>query len=175
MQSGTQTEVCSIMCDIGKIARKKKSRVAKKLREFCMKHHISNLTIEHNPTEVAVALVWAHFPTSLGVKFYGDGKTVPTWNEFSQDMVEATFNLSRMYVVDQGWLICTCIPEHFPIVHSAAESYGFSLHRSWNVLTEVGYIREDPYEEVVLCLLYLLMLLEFECSNHLYNCKCILL
>lgn len=79
---GLQGKVCAVLCDIRKIARKKKSSAAKKVREFCTRNLATGLTVNGILAKSAVALVWADFPTSLPVKHFEGDEGVPAWTSF---------------------------------------------------------------------------------------------
>ncbi|KAJ7526103.1 hypothetical protein O6H91_17G081800 [Diphasiastrum complanatum] len=66
-----QGKVCAVLCDIRKIARKKKSSAAKKVREFCTHNLATGLTINKIPA--------------------------PFWNEFYPDLAATVFEIASFW------------------------------------------------------------------------------
>ncbi|KAJ7566880.1 hypothetical protein O6H91_02G122900 [Diphasiastrum complanatum] len=119
-------------------------------------HFVPELTLNGDPHDCVAKLVWADFPTSLGVKLV-DEHSVPAWDHFSEDLTITTSHLAMRYTANQGWYVTCSAAKHFPVVYAIATSTGFGLHMNLNLMIDKGYLRTDCHVEVKRCSSLVLM------------------
>lgn len=138
--------VCAILDDVVTMVDLKTESL-RTIRNFLKSHSVSGACIRGKPRRAVAKLVFADFPTSLGVAFVQE-KSTPVWNVFSEPLSVACAVVADLYVADEGWFVTLSITEHFPSIFIAATEKGFALKQCLNVVVENGYIGPAPFKKV---------------------------
>lgn len=106
--------------------------------------HLSGLTLKGKATTAVARLVWADFPTSLGVQGLEDEESIPEWNSFGESLVGAVARIADAFVADQGWFVSLSLTDHLLVIDKWLTDAGFKYDGCMHVFCNSGYLRYDP-------------------------------
>ncbi|KAJ7527797.1 hypothetical protein O6H91_16G071400 [Diphasiastrum complanatum] len=138
--------MCAVLGDVVTMAEKK-TKSMRKIKKNLSAHCVVRSCIRGVPCEAVAKLVFADFPTSLGVAFIQE-KSTPEWNVFSQSLPTACATIADLYVVNEGWYVTLSITGYFPWIFIPAAEKGFTQHQCLNVVVENGYIGHAPFNKI---------------------------
>lgn len=123
-----------------------------RLESWFEKVDSKNLNHRGSPFTEVVNLVWADFPTGLAVAG-ASPRACPSWNVWKREISIAAAQFAEAFVADEGWYITCGLTEHFPLVCAHTRKRGFNLHRTFVLLLDYGYYRDDGEEVVYISIL----------------------